>query len=76
MALVFTVSDAIVAASPGASVDADYFTEVKTNLQTLSVGSGFALPVYADNAAASAGGAVVGFLYAQVNGSVWAVLEA
>ena len=30
---VFTVLDAIVAASPGASIDDDFFTELKTNLQ-------------------------------------------
>jgi hypothetical protein len=71
MALDFTESDAIVAASPGADVDADFFTENKANIQSAAATANLATIVmagiddriYADNAAAISGGLVAGDIY-------------
>jgi hypothetical protein len=72
----FTELDDIITNTPGADVDAPFFTELKANLQLalLKTGTNAALPVYDDNAAALADNAAVGSLYAQANGSVWVVL--
>lgn len=40
MALDFTELDAIVAGSPGASIDSDFFAELKTNLQAVEAAFG------------------------------------
>lgn len=59
MATDFTELDLAVAASPGASIDADLLSEIKTNFTGLFA----SLPVYADNATAISDGLTAGEIY-------------
>jgi len=78
MAMTTTELDAIIAASTGADVSPEFFTELKANLllALLATGANAGLPVYSDNAASLTASAPVGSLYATPAGSVCGVLEA
>lgn len=69
MAADFTELDAIVTASPGADVDAAFFTELKGNFSAIFAD----LPVYADNAAAISGGLTAGEIYRTSTGVLMVV---
>jgi hypothetical protein len=69
MALDFTELDLTVAASPGASIDADLLTEIKANFTGLFT----SLPVYSDNAAAISGGLTAGEIYRTSTGVLMVV---
>ncbi len=69
MALDFTELDAIVTASPGADVDAAFFTELKANFSAIFAD----LPVYADNAAAISDGLTAGDIYRTSTGVLMVV---
>lgn len=82
MALDFTELDAIVTASPGADVDAPFFTETKANILTAAMTASFAGidlagldedRVYADNTEAISGGLSVGDIYRTSTGVLMVV---
>ena len=70
-----TELDSIVTNAPGSEIDLPFFAELKANLllALLADGTNAKLPVYANNAAALANGAVVGSLYAKSTGEVYTV---
>ena len=72
-----TELDSIVTNAPGSEIDLPFFAELKANLllALLADGTNANLPVYANNAAALAAGAVVGSLYATTSGAVYTVLS-
>ena len=72
-----TELDSILANAPGSEIDLPFFAELKANLllALLADGSNANLPVYADNAAALADGAVVGSLYTTPLGAVCTVIS-
>ena len=72
-----TELDSIVTNAPGSEIDLPFFAELKANLllALLADGTNANLPVYANNAAALADGAVVGSLYATTSGAVYTVLS-
>jgi len=72
-----TELDSIVTNAPGSEIDLPFFAELKANLllALLADGTNAKLPVYADNAAALDGGAVVGSLYAKSTGEVCTVIS-
>lgn len=72
-----TELDSIVTNAPGSEIDLPFFAELKANLllALLADGTNANLPVYADNAAALADGAVVGSLYTTTSGAVYTVLS-
>ena len=69
MALDFTELDAIVTASPGADVDAAFFTELRGNFSAIFAD----LPVYTDNAAAISDGLSAGDIYRTSTGVLMVV---
>jgi hypothetical protein len=72
-----TELDSIVTNAPGSEIDLPFFAELKANLllALLADGTNAKLPVYANNAAALANGAVVGSLYAKSTGEVYTVIS-
>ena len=73
MAKVFAELDAIVTASPGADVDADFFTELKTNQESNTVPKFSTLAVYTANDTAIIGGLGDGDLYRTTTGALMVV---
>ena len=65
----FTELDAVIATSPGASLDKELFEELKANLDLTT------LSVYADNATAIAGGLAFGDLYRKSDGTLMVVFD-